>query len=105
MTCIDENQEAVACIWMNIDASDAELRVQAEDIGEDHRKVQRVQGHWQLGAPEKHVTTKQVTNEFESHPHFQGFQKNLFKFLQNVFPEERMDGSPLKVCKKLLIGE
>ena len=110
MTRIDENQEAIARIRMNIDASDAELRAQAEDIEEDHMKVQQTvqtaatsQGHWKLGAPEKHVTTIQVTTEFEGHPPFQGFHKNLFKFLQKVFPEERIDGSPLKVCNNLMI--
>ena len=43
MTCIDENQVAIACIRMNVDAYDAELKAKAdsEDIGEDLGKAQQ----------------------------------------------------------------
>ena len=108
MTRIDENQEAIACIRMDVDAYDAELKakVEAEDT-EDSRKTKQKtpvlsQAHWRLGAPQKRITTKQVAIDYENNPAFRGFQKNLFTFLQQVFPNERIDGSPLKVCIYIL---
>jgi hypothetical protein len=116
MTKIDENQEAVACIRMAVDASDAKLKAQEEDEddgregGKGTKKVSRhaqavptPQGHWTLGSPQKRTTTTQLATAFEGNPAFHGFQKSLFTFLRHVFPEEQIDGTALKVCKMLVI--
>src|SRR5882724_11580880 len=108
MTHIDETQEAIACIRMNVDAYDAELRAQAdsEDIREDLGKTQQgvqtaatqsPQEPWKLGCPGKRTTTTGVSLECEDHPHFRGFHKSLVQFLQKKISEERIVGSPLKV--------
>src|SRR5882724_614170 len=108
MTHIDENQEAIACIRMNVDAYDAELGAQAdsEDIREDLGKTQQAvqtaatwspQAHWKLGSPGKRTTTTGVSLECEDHPHFRRFHKSLVQFLQKNFPRERIVSSPLKV--------
>src|SRR5882724_6579040 len=99
MTYIDENQEAIACIRMNVDAYDAELKVQADsdDIGEDLGKAQ------QAVQTAKHTTTSDVSLECADHPHFRGFHKSLVQFLQTNFPGESIDGSPLKVWNPLVI--
>jgi len=114
MTHIDENQEAIACIRMNVDAYDAELKAQADsdDIGEDLGKAQQAvqtaatpHAHWKLGSPGKRTTTSDVSLECADHPHFRGFHKSLVRFLQKNFPGESIDGSPLKVWNPLVIGK
>jgi hypothetical protein len=97
---------------MDVDTYDADLNAQGEeeDPEESTGKVQLArraaatpQGHWMLGSPPKRTTTKHVAADHANHLAFQGFQKNLFAFLQNTFPEECIDGTALKVCKQLII--
>jgi hypothetical protein len=91
MVRIDENQEAIACIRMDIDAADAELKSQAIEVDavrQDQQTAQVLQGHWKLGSPQKHTTTKHIEAKFENDWAFQGFQKNLFAYLHKNIPGE-----------------
>lgn len=106
MARIDENQEAIASIRLDVDAADEEFKAQLEE--EDPKEEKRaakeaptIQVHWQLGSPEKRTTTKRVEEAYASEPAFRGFQKNLFAYLKVAFPDEKIDGTPLKVCKLL----
>jgi hypothetical protein len=107
MVRIDENQEAIACIRMDIDAADAELKIQAievdatelKEVRRDQQTAQVLQGHWKLGSPQKHTTTKHVEAKFENDRAFRGFQKNLFAYLHKNLPGEKISGIPLKVCR------
>ncbi|KAF8582039.1 hypothetical protein K439DRAFT_1647685 [Ramaria rubella] len=85
MTHIDENQEAIACIRMAVDAYDA-------DSSEP-------QGHWKLGAPEKHKTSKEIETDKKGNPTFQNFHKNLVAFLREICPSEKIDGIALKIIQ------
>jgi len=79
---------------MDVDTYDADFKAQGEeeDPQESTGKVQLArwaaatpQGHWMLGSLQKCTTTKHVAADHADHPAFQGFQKNLFTFLQTHF--------------------
>ena len=103
MACIDENQEAIACIRMDVDAADAKLKAKEdqEDIEDNTRihleKQATPQDHWRFGSPEKKTTTIQVETAFKTIPAFVGFQRKLFTYLQQALGE-KIRGTPLKVC-------
>src|SRR5882724_1318937 len=97
MTHIDENQEAIACIRMNVDAYDAELKAQADsdDIGEDLGKAQQAvqtaatpHAHWKFFSPGKCTTPSVFSLKCPDPPHFRASQKSLFCFLKKNSPGE-----------------
>ncbi|KAF8577038.1 hypothetical protein K439DRAFT_1622385 [Ramaria rubella] len=103
MTHIDENQEAIGCIRMAVDAYDAELKEQTGEIElQEKRKItssSEPQGHWKLGAPEKHKTSKEIETDKKGNPTFRNFHKNLVAFLREICPSEKIDGIALKIIQ------
>ncbi|KAF8581179.1 hypothetical protein K439DRAFT_1647974 [Ramaria rubella] len=63
MITIDENQEAIACIRMAVDAYDMATKEVAAEIGHDEKPKETPStpvGHWKLGSPDKHTTVKKI---------------------------------------------
>ena len=90
MAQIDENHEAVACIWMAVNGADAELKALEETDNEyklqRNTKVVTSQAHWKLGSPEKPSTTKDIETAFQGNPGSHSFQRNLLSFLRSISP-------------------
>ncbi|KAF8520305.1 hypothetical protein JB92DRAFT_3285845 [Gautieria morchelliformis] len=102
MTRIDEDQEAIASIYMAVDAYDLELQSQIEEGTEsqDYRKrkkQQQSQGHWRLGSQQKGTTTQKLMTTFQDKSAFRNFHKNLIGYLRETFSEDIIDGTPLKI--------
>jgi hypothetical protein len=104
MTRIDENQEAIACIRMDVNAYDAELKKQIEDSEDTEENLRKAsapkpQAHWKLGSPAKRTTSQEIQTMYKDDPAFKNFHKHLCSYLKELIPTEKIDGTPLKVCR------
>ncbi|KAF8584403.1 hypothetical protein K439DRAFT_1646930 [Ramaria rubella] len=100
MVTIDENQEAVACIQMAVDAYDMAAKEEAAEIGRDEKPKDTPSapvGHWKLGSPDKHTTVKQIEDNNKGNVVFRGFSRNLMVFLHESFPNEQLTEAPVKI--------
>ncbi|KAF8587172.1 hypothetical protein K439DRAFT_1645943 [Ramaria rubella] len=100
MVTIDENQEAVACIRMAVDAYDMAAKEEAAEIGRDEKPKDTPSapvGHWKLGSPDKHTTVKQIEDNNKGNVVFRGFSRNLMVFLHESFPNEQLTEAPVKI--------
>lgn len=103
MTRIDENQEAIACIRMDVNAHDAELEEllkESEDTEKSRCKASAPtsQAHWKLGSPTKRTTSQEIQTKYKDDRAFRNFHKYLCSYLKELIPTEKFDGSPLRVC-------
>ncbi|KAF8585351.1 hypothetical protein K439DRAFT_1615996 [Ramaria rubella] len=102
-TRINEYQEAIPCIRMAVDAYDAELKEQTGEL--ESKEKQKItspseqQGHWKLGASEKHKTSKGIEVKNKGSLAFKNFHRNLVAFLRETCPTENIDGTPLKIIQ------